>query len=239
MRKHPFFLFCFFILSFISSGDSTEHILLFGPPGSGKGSLSQLAVKKGLFFHICPGDLIRKEINDQTPLGIEVKELVAQGEDLQEEMICAIVATKLEECLDQNKYFILDGFPRSFQTYDFLQTFLSKHHISCHQVIVVRLDSPDEILRERIKNRLVCPHCFHVYHKIHVPPIMEGFCDECHCPLERRLNDQQEVIEKRLRNYREKISPIEKKASLDFPSISLSTTEEIKHFVDQEVEKIE
>lgn len=232
MRKRSFILFSFFILSFFSFASATEHIILFGPPGSGKGTFSQRAVKKGNFLHICPGDIVRKEIADQTPFGLKVKERVSLGEDLSEEIIFRIVGAKLEECLELHKYFILDGFPRSLTAYFFLKNFLLSHNLNS-SVVVVCLDAPDEILKDRIKERIVCPNCFHVYNNIFAPPKNEGFCDECCHTLEKRLNDSGDVICKRLKNYREKISPIVRQASQDYFSITLSSHEEIDHFLCQ------
>lgn len=232
MRKCSFFLFSFFIIFFSSLVYGEEHIILFGPPGSGKGTFSQNAVKKGNFLHICPGDIVRKEIANQTPFGLEVKERVSLGEDLPEEIIFKIVDAKLEECLAMHKYFILDGFPRSLAAYFFLKNFLLSHNLN-RCVVVVCLDAPDEILKERIKDRIVCPNCFHVYNNIFAPPKNEGFCDECCRPLEKRLNDSADVICKRLKNYREKIFPIVKKASQDYFSITLSSREEIDRFLCQ------
>lgn len=236
MRNKPFFIFYFFIFTFlVFSIYATENILLFGPPGSGKGTFSQKAIQKGEFFHICPGDMIRKEIFDQTPFGLQFKEKVALGEDLPEDLIFKMVKIKLEECLAENKHFILDGFPRSVSGYLFLKSFFSDHNIDKQQVVVVMLDAPEEILIERIKNRIVCPNCFHVYNNISSPPKEKGLCDLCHHLLEKRINDTDEVICLRLKNYREKISPIAMQASQDFFSVSLSSLEEISNFFSDKV----
>lgn len=237
MQNRLFFISYFLIFFFLANSSyAIENILLFGPPGSGKGTLSQIAIQKGPFMHICPGDMIRKEIFEQTPFGLEVKERVALGEDLPQEIVFEMIKLKLEECLTEHKYFIIDGFPRSVSGYLLLKDFFFNHKIDKKEVIVVILDFPDETLKERLKHRNICLNCFHIYNNISFPPKEVGVCDFCHHLLQKRLNDTDEVISKRLKDYHERIFPIASLVSQEFCTIYLTSLEEINQFLAERIQ---
>ena len=114
--------------------------------------------------------MIRKEIFDKTAFGIEVKEKVALGEDLPQELVLKLIKQKLDECLEKKSFFIIDGFPRTFSSYNMLKDYFSKSNITKKDVTVIILDIPDEAIIERIKNRMVCPNFYLFYIMFPFPP---------------------------------------------------------------------
>ncbi len=180
---------------------SAEVILLFGPPGAGKGTFSQFATEHGL-GHISAGDLIRDEIAKKTKLGLEMEEIVLRGEYVDPEVMFQLVKAKIHHFADQNIRFIVDGYGRSSEDAARLRGVLEEIDA---QIQVVFLEANDEVCHERIIHRLICNHCHFVYNE-KLGNTLGQLCPHCSKSfLERRIGDDHVVTAKRLVQYRSKI----------------------------------
>ena len=129
------------------------NLVLFGPPGAGKGTQSEKLIQKYGFLHISTGDLFRWHTKNDTPLGKQVKEIMNSGALVPDEITIAM----LKEELDKNpqaKGFLFDGFPRTVPQAIALDTFMKENDSAIHHVIA--LDVTEEEVRMRIAKRRRC-----------------------------------------------------------------------------------
>lgn len=126
------------------------HIILFGPPGSGKGTQAERLIEKYNLFHISTGDLFRSEINQQTELGLRAKEFMDKGILVPDEITVGMLKNKVESSVNV-KGFIYDGFPRTIPQAEALDKMLSSKNQSISALLALHVDD-DEIVR-RILNR--------------------------------------------------------------------------------------
>ena len=175
-------------------------LLIFGPPGSGKGTTAKLYADAVGLTHISSGDMFRREIAAGTLLGKNVSKLLQTGALVDDATTSNLVFHQLEGQDD----FILDGFPRTLrQATDLLS------QISINGVISIEL-SDDKIIH-RISQRRVCPRDGSSYHLLFKPPKVDGKCDRCSAKLIQREDDTPSVVKSRLSMYRETTAP-----ALDF-----------------------
>ena len=171
-------------------------ILLVGPPGSGKGTVSSFLIEKYGLKHISTGEVLRKAIDEGTELGKLAKSLIDRGEFVPDDVAVAIVKEELQLVND----YVLDGFPRNEEQAATFDTMLKAAGEHLDLVIVLELE--DEVIIERLKNRRECEGCKATYHLINLPPKQEGVCDRCNGTLVTRKDDAN--VEKRLETYRNK-----------------------------------
>lgn len=126
------------------------NIVLFGPPGAGKGTQSEKLIAKYGLTHLSTGDLFRKHLGEGTDLGILAKKFMDEGHLVPDEVVISMVEDKINNSMD-SKGFIFDGFPRTTAQAEALDTMLEKHGMIISGMIA--LDVPQEILKERIKER--------------------------------------------------------------------------------------
>jgi adenylate kinase len=215
MKKTIFSLFLV-IHSFLLSIEPV--ILLFGPPGSGKGTFAQLAKGKG-YNHLSAGDMIRDEIIKKTPYGTMVEEIVKRGDYVDRELLCKMINQKITEFTLEGKPFIIDGIGRSSEDMQSLFNILSELELS-DRTLVLFLDADDNLCKERMSGRLVCNDCHFVYSSKYSRHYPRDACPNCQEGLlEERINDTALVIEKRIGYYREVIESNYKKSLEFFPAI--------------------
>jgi adenylate kinase len=126
------------------------NIILFGPPGSGKGTQSERLILKYGFKHLSTGDLLRSEISRQTPLGVEAKNFMDKGHLVPDEVVIGMISS----CLDNHpeaKGFLFDGFPRTEKQAEALDNLLSLKRTGIG--VVLALDVSEEELVKRLLNR--------------------------------------------------------------------------------------
>jgi len=176
------------------------RLVLLGPPGSGKGTYaSRLNVRLGV-PHISTGDIVRDEINAATELGEKIKTYSDRGELVPDEIIIKMLQARLDKP-DCAKGFILDGFPRTIPQADALGKIAEID-------LVLDLNVPDEIIIQRLSNRLVCRRCGAIFNKLTLKPKEDSICDECGGELYIRDDDRPEVIKERLNVYRRETAPL-------------------------------
>jgi adenylate kinase len=180
------------------------NILLFGPPGAGKGTQSTLLIERHGMKQISTGDLFRANIKNQTPLGLKTKAILDRGELVPDDITIAMVAEEFKTL--GGTPFILDGFPRTVKQATALEELLAKSKLKIDRAFF--LEVPFESLMSRLTGRRVCKNCGTVYHVDAKPPKVEGVCDVCGGPVLQRPDDKAEVIGTRLKAYEESTAPL-------------------------------
>jgi len=173
------------------------NVLLFGPPGAGKGTQSSLLVEKKGMCHISTGEIFRSAIKNNTELGRQAKSYMDKGELVPDSIVVEMVGEFFGNL--QGRSFILDGFPRTVVQAEALNTLLAKSQIKIDKAIF--LEVPHQLLLERLTGRRVCRSCGTVFHIRANPPKIERECDECGGELYQRDDDRTEVIRTRLEAY--------------------------------------
>jgi adenylate kinase len=180
-------------------------VILFGPPGSGKGTQGKMIAEEIGIPHIATGDIMRQAISDGTELGLKVKEFVGKGLLVPDEIVIQIIEERLKKD-DTKNGFILDGFPRTIPQAVALDELFQKINIQNYKIIW--LDVPDEEIVKRISGRRTCKNCQAVYNIYFNPPKVDGICDVCGGELFIREDDKEEKVKKRLEVFREQTLPL-------------------------------
>jgi len=172
-------------------------ILLFGPPGVGKGTQADVLVQKYNLTKFSMGDNLREEVALGTVLGDKLKEHMQYGNLVPDDIIIEIVRNFLLE--NQNCNILFDGFPRTMNQALRLETLLAQLGLAVDIALEMHLDEQEIV--QRILNRRSCPKCGRIYNYLTNPPKSDGVCDDCHTKLTKRIDDTEEVIKKRLKIY--------------------------------------
>lgn len=174
--------------------------IIFGAPGSGKGTYaSRLQSMLGLQV-IAMGDIFREMMKEDTPLGRKVREYVEKGVLVPDEIVIQVLRERLAK-VDGNQGFILDGFPRTLEQAKALEELGGVD-------VVIQLDVPENIIIERLTARRICERCNEIFNLLSLRPKEEGKCDKCGGTLHQRVDDTPEVIRKRIEIYEQQTKPI-------------------------------
>ncbi|HHU69478.1 MAG TPA: nucleoside monophosphate kinase, partial [Thermoanaerobacterales bacterium] len=147
------------------------RLVFLGPPGAGKGTQSEKLSKELNIPHISTGDIFRKNIKEQTTLGIKAKEYMDKGLLVPDDIVVEIVKTRLLES-DCKEGFMLDGFPRTEIQAKALDNALKEMGLKLD--CVINIEVPSEELISRLTGRRVCKECGTIYHIKYDPPKIEG-----------------------------------------------------------------
>jgi adenylate kinase len=184
---------------------SELNLILFGPPGAGKGTQADRLQADFQLPYIATGNMLRENVEEGTELGKEAKRYMDAGDLVPDDVIVAMVAERLQED-DAQDGFILDGFPRTVPQAEALDKQLSE--MGRRITAVLLLDVPDEDVERRLSGRRVCVKKGHNYHVEFDPPKRDEVCDQDGSRLIQRDDDKPEVVRKRLRTYHEKTAPL-------------------------------
>lgn len=180
-------------------------IILLGPPGAGKGTQAKLISQKYSIPHISTGDIFRKNISEQTPLGIKAKSYMDKGQLVPDELTIDIVNDRLAND-DCKKGFLLDGFPRTVKQAEALDKFLDSKDSKIDNALLIEV--PQEFILERMTGRRVCKDCGASYHIKFNPSKIKGKCDLCGGEIVQRKDDTEETVKERLDVYSKQTAPL-------------------------------
>jgi adenylate kinase len=176
------------------------NAIIFGAPGSGKGTYaSRLQSKLGVEV-IAMGDIFREILKEDTPLGRKVKGYVEKGLLVPDDIVIEVLKHRLAK-LPTGKGFILDGYPRTIEQAETLEG-------TAKIDVIILLMVPDWIIIERLSTRRICRNCGAVYNVRFLKPKVENVCDKSGGPLYQRSDDTPEVIKNRIQIYEKQTRPI-------------------------------
>jgi len=181
------------------------HIVLFGPPGAGKGTQGVRIAEDTGIIHIAMGDMLRQAVSEQTELGVQAKAYMDAGKLVPDAVVIGMIEATITKPEAANG-FLLDGFPRNVAQAEALETMLSRHALKLDRVVF--LDASEGLLVERLSGRLLCRACGFGFHRHYSPPREAGRCDRCGGELYQRDDDREDVIVQRLHVYEEQTAPL-------------------------------
>ena len=181
------------------------NLSLIGPSGAGKGTYSATLVKELWLDHVSTGDLLRQNLRDQTPLGLFARRYMDQAELVPDEVVEAMVEDWVRKS-DPAGGILFDGFPRTEYQARFLDDLFAELGGQLDGVILLNV-SEAEMLR-RLEGRLLCRQCRMPFHAALRPPARAGVCDACGGELQRRPDDQRDLVMARLRTFRRTVGPV-------------------------------
>ena len=180
-------------------------IVLLGPPGAGKGTQAKSISNRYSIPHISTGDIFRKNISENTPLGIEAKSYMDNGQLVPDEVTINMVKDRLQQDDCKNGY-VLDGFPRTIPQAEALDNALKA--IGDKVDFAIDVEVPDENIVRRMGGRRACVGCGATYHVVYNPTKVEGKCDTCGGELIVRDDDKPETVLSRLEVYHNQTQPL-------------------------------
>lgn len=222
-------------------------LIIFGPPGSGKGTYSSRLREIFNLEKISTGDIFREEIKKRSKLGKEIERFVKEGRLVPDEIVIEVVNEKIKNLTN----FILDGYPRTIEQAEALDKVTKMDAI-------IKINVHDEILIEKIAGRRICsnPECASIYNIADIKKTIEGItyvlppilpkndmkCDKCGSPLIQREDDRSEVIRERLKVYEKQSKPVlehYRKSGLQFIEVWMNRPlEEIVEKIVKEINKL-
>ena len=176
------------------------NAIIFGAPGSGKGTYaSRLQAKLGVDV-IAMGDIFREIMKEETEFGKKVRGYVEKGSLIPDDIVVNVLKQRLAKT-SRGRGFILDGYPRTLEQAEALEKIAKID-------VIILLMVPDWIIIERLSTRRICKNCGTVYNTRFLKPKVDMICDKCGGPLYQRPDDNPEVIKKRIEVYNEQTRPI-------------------------------
>jgi adenylate kinase len=176
------------------------NFLIFGPPGSGKGTYATRLESDLGMTAVAMGDVFRDAIKQGTALGKKVENYLKSGQLVPDDVVIEVLEKKIHQ-KEGTTGFILDGFPRTIQQAEALER-ISKIDA------VINLQVPEWIIIARLSSRRICKNCGAIYNLLYLKPKKEGTCDVCGGPLYQREDDTEKVIRDRIKVYKKQTQPL-------------------------------
>ncbi|HEU0185565.1 MAG TPA: adenylate kinase [Blastocatellia bacterium] len=182
----------------------SKIIVIIGAPGAGKGTQSRLLSEKYGYPQISTGDILRGMARADTPLGLKVRETMAAGRLVSDEILAEVIRERTSQSDCANGY-ILDGYPRTLNQANQLEELASKQG---KQILLARIDVSEDVLFKRMTGRRACPVCGEIYNIYFRPPKVDGVCDLDGAALTQRSDDNPESVIRRLEEYKQSTAPL-------------------------------
>lgn len=223
----------FILLSIWAGAEPSYRLILFGPPGAGKGTQARVLAEKFGIKHISTGDLLRAQVKANTPLGQQASQYMNSGQLVPDSLILAMVEQEIKAAPG----FVLDGFPRSRSQAEALDEFLQQRQQKVHRVLLLKLD--DDVIVGRLIHRRTCPKCGRSFHLLSSPPQVENRCDSDGSELVWRPDDREDVIRNRLQTYHAQTEPVAEFYSSQGLLVSIDASRSIGEIHQQIVQAID
>ena len=183
-----------------------KFIIFIGPPGCGKGTQASLLQEKTGYLHISTGEILRQEIQKETPLGLSAKRVIDQGGLVEDRLILDMVSSYFSGNKDA-RGFILDGVPRTIAQAEWFRGYVRREGFLIEKVFYFSVKN--EILVKRLSGRFTCGQCGASYNRHFKMPKVDGVCDVCgHRDFIVRKDDDIAHVGHRISTYHEKTGPI-------------------------------
>jgi adenylate kinase len=182
-----------------------DDVILFGPPGAGKGTQGALLAERLGLLRLSTGDVLREAVQRRTPLGLEARRFMDAGELVPDTVILGVVGDHLRGAAADHGV-IFDGFPRTLPQARSLDALLAELGRRLRAVLVLEVD--DETLTRRLSGRRSCPTCGAVYNSYFEPPRQDEQCDVCGAALVQRPDDAAGTVQRRLEVYHQQTAPL-------------------------------
>lgn len=184
---------------------TASYLVMFGPPGAGKGTQAKRLADRLELPHISSGDIFREDLEEGTELGEDARKFMDRGELVPDDVTIAMIRERLAEP-DCEEGAVLDGFPRTLPQVEGLDVLLEERGTSVDAVIYLQV--PLQELVRRLTGRLVCRAEGHIYHRDFNPPEEPGVCDIDGSELFTREDDQEETVRNRIEVYKRQTAPL-------------------------------
>jgi len=185
-----------------------EALILFGPPGSGKGTQATRLIERYGWAHLATGDMFREALTRNDPVALEAQDIMKAGRLVPDALVGQMVRRKLAPLKNEGRIggMIFDGYPRNQAQVGHLDQILAECGITLGGVLALEVE--DELLVKRLAGRYSCPVCRRGYNLYFDPPKTAGRCDNDNVELTCRPDDNEQTIRERLRVYREQTRPL-------------------------------
>jgi adenylate kinase len=182
------------------------RVILFGAPGAGKGTQAKRLEQALGVPQLSTGDMLRAQVKARSPLGLQVDAIMKAGHLVSDDIVIQMIEERIAAS-DCKPGFLLDGFPRTVPQGHALDAMLQKNGLAID--LVVGINCPDDVIRERVVFRRSCVQCGAIYHLKSMPPKVADVCDRCgHAGLEHRNDDREDKVNARLEKFHRETAPL-------------------------------
>lgn len=214
-----------------------KEFIFLGAPASGKGTQTKKLAEDLNVPHIDTGGMLRAAVAEGTEFGKIAKSYMDQGKLVPIEIVVGIIGDRLRKP-DCSNGFILDGYPRSIEQAEALEKILNEINNNDAKLMVINIDTSENVLIDRIVNRRSCKNCGAIYNIKFLPTKVEGICDKCGGELVQRKDDTEEVAKSRLETYKTQTQPLIKFYSDKNILVNIDGNREVNQIYNDIVNKV-